>query len=703
MDEREMLQQIRRSAEQVDIPDALYPDAIEQQLMEQQNRKTGKRARIHRMTRRWGQIAAALALMICGGAVFAVTQLVPLQEKNSKDMANQENIQQESASDSASEQSAGSQITESDHVDHSRVEELGDMYHQADSYGEIYGMVSGQWIRKSLDRFFSFSRDEGDILYETEGAASGDSNQAAGDISNSISSPATDKDYSDTNLVTEGVDEGDTVKTDGDYIYTIEESKVVITDIRDGALEIAAEITPGGIKPSDDILELYVEKNTLMVVLQSEETELEYEEDAADTLSSTDLARNVMYWNEGKGYTSVIVYDISDRSDPQEVGRMTQDGSYETSRRIGDKVYLFTYYQLEMPDSLPWNAVREENAGEWLPRVNGSVVGCDDVYLPDEGSRGLLIASVDIAEPEETLDSLFIVDGGASVYASTDVLYLYRQSYDRSIKTQIARFNLLSDGCIEPVEATEVKGAVQDTFALNEHEGYLRVLTTDWSDGTDVNYLYVLDENMELAGSIGGIAPGEEIYSARFFGNIGYFVTYRNTDPLFTVDLSDPEHPEIIGELKMTGFSEYLHFWDENHLIGIGYETDPESGDRQGLKLSMFNISDPANVTEEAKYVLSTEDYSDALYEYKKVLISPDRNIIGFSSDDYDRYESQYNVFSYENGSFVQKMAQEVDTFDSRGIYSQDTLYLLEYVGNNCYGIDSYDMNNGFSLLKERE
>lgn len=720
MDERDMLKQIRRSAEQVDIPDALYPDAIEQKLHEQQNRegrqnKKGQRSKegqqnkegrqkagkIHRLGRRWGQIAAALALVICGGAVFGVTHLATQQNKNAGGYgtSGQEQYSQaDMAEGIAPEQPENAASAESAHEEHTRVEEVGDMYHQAGSYGEIYAMMGRQWIRNSVDEFFgSFGKEE--IIYDTDRSEGEAAESGSGNDSSAVADG-----YSSTNLVTEGVDEGDVFKTDGDYIYTIEGTKVVITDIRDGALEQVAEISPRGVQPADDLLELYVEKDTLILVFQSVEADLEYDTEDTEDAASEDVAPSVMYWEEGDCRTAVIVYDISDRTDPRETGRMLQDGSYETSRRIGDMLYLITCYRMEMPDIMPWNAVREEYAGEWLPQVNGSVVDCEDVYLPEEGTQGLLIASVDIEEPGETLDSLFIVDGGAEVYASADTLYLYRATYNMGSKTQIARFDLLSDGCIEPADAAVVKGTVRDTFALNEHEGYLRVLTTDWSDSADVNYLYILDENMELSGSIEGIAPGEEIYAARFFGDVGYFVTYRNMDPLFTVDLSDPEDPRIIGELEITGFSEYLHFWDEDHLVGIGYETDPETGERLGLKLSMFDISDPANVTEEAKYVLSTEDYSDALYEYKKVLISPEKNLIGFASGSYDRYVmAQYNVFSYENGSFVPQMAEEVSTSDTRGMYSGDTLYLLECTGNSCYGISSYDMNNGFALDKERE
>lgn len=689
MDERDMLKQIRQSAEQVDIPDALYPDAVEQRLREQQKNGGSKKAsRFRRNVRRWGQLAAALALVVCAGAVFAVTQMVPHQE-----LSNMSDAAPEAADQNGMSYNSAPEV----HQEHSRIEEMGDMYHLADGYGEVYAMLGKQYLRDVVERFYGSFRYDSDMKeYENSSGADG----AVGSPDPAVSGDVffgEKNDFSDTNVVTEGVDEGDTVKTDGDYIYTIENDRIVITDIRDGALEKLTEIMPDQTAPADDFRELYVQKDVLLLVLQSTDSSMGAGRSESASMADTD---DIYYWDPGECSTTVIAYDISDRRKPVEMGRMTQDGSYETSRRIGDTFYLFTYYNLEMPAVAPWNATRGEYLGEWLPMINGAVIGSDDIYLPEEGERGLVISSVDISDPGKTQDSLFIVDGGAEVYMAQDALYLYRSVYNGGSKTQIAAFALLEDGCIEPMGSNAVKGSVRDTFAINEHDGYLRVLTSDWTDGEDVNRLYILDQNMQLAGSIGGIAPGEEIYAARFFGDIGYFVTYRNTDPLFTVDLSDPRHPEIIGELKVTGFSEYLHFWDEEHLVGIGYETDPESGRREGVKLSMFNISDPANVTEEAKYVLSTEDYSNALYAYKEVLIAPGRNLIGFASESYEEDEVQYNVFSYEDGSFVPKLKEEIRSmYNSRGLYSGNTLYLV--LGYD--GIRSYDMDNGYTFVKERE
>ena len=136
---------------------------------------------------------------------------------------------------------------------------------------------------------------------------------------------------------------------------------------------------------------------------------------------------------------------------------------------------------------------------------------------------------------------------------------------------------------------------------------------------------------MKGSGIIEDLAFGESIQSARFLGDTGYFVTYKQVDPLFSVDLKDPENPKVIGELKVTGFSEYLHFYGENKLLGIGQETDPDTGELRGIKLSMFDISNPADVKEVDKIVLKDIDIYSPQDNYRSVMIDADENIIGFA------------------------------------------------------------------------
>ena len=199
------------------------------------------------------------------------------------------------------------------------------------------------------------------------------------------------------------------------------------------------------------------------------------------------------------------------------------------------------------------------------------------------------------------------------------------------------------------------------------------------------NRVYVLDENLQVTGKLTGLAKGEQIYAARFTGETGYFVTYRNTDPLFTVDFSDPQNPKVIGELKVSGFSEYLHFWSHDMLLGIGMETDPQSGETIGVKLSMFDISDPGKVKEEAKLVLKDVTYCDAMYDYKAVLADPEKNLIAFTAEAYRQgYQKSYRVVSYEKGKFISRIERTLAAgqyaYDSgrwRSVYVKDRLYLV--------------------------
>ena len=205
---------------------------------------------------------------------------------------------------------------------------------------------------------------------------------------------------------------------------------------------------------------------------------------------------------------------------------------------------------------------------------------------------------------------------------------------------------------------------------------------------------------MKMTGKLENIAEGEEIYAARYLGNMAYFVTYRNTDPLFAVDLSDVTKPELIGELKITGFSEYLHFWGKDKLVGIGYETDPKTGEQKGLKLTMFDISDPKDLKELNTVVLKNVDYSQALYEYKAVLAEADENLFGFTTEDYTTGQINYLLFSWENGAFKNLLTDKVsDNFsmdEYRGVYVGEMFYIV-----NRDGIRSYDRKNGYHFCKE--
>ena len=255
---------------------------------------------------------------------------------------------------------------------------------------------------------------------------------------------------------------------------------------------------------------------------------------------------------------------------------------------------------------------------------------------------------------------------------------------------------------ITPESAGTVKGYVDDSFCIDEDsEGNLRVATTTRSDnGDQESSLYILDKNLKKLGSLTDIAGNEGVKSCRFMGDIGYIVTFRNTDPLFTVDLSDPTNPVILSELTIPGFSEYLHYWGDGLLLGIGYDADVDDGATTGMKLSMFDVSDPKNTKEIAKLVLDV-DYSDILYgNYKSILIDPAKNLLGFTASDWGTEETDweesnyYMLFSYEEGEFKELNTEKLDYKDGyienvRGLYAGDFFYLVQ-----DEHIESYDMSD---------
>ena len=729
MNEQEILTQLRKAAEEIEIPEALKPEQIEKQLQEQKAKQQQENQHLEPKKskkiipwRRLGSMVAVLALVVCSGIYITVTRV----DKNSG------TGQTDSIAMTDTQQTVG-EAGETEEAEHVDVASLGTMYHRASDYKEVYQtLLKGyqqNWIEEETSAETSYAasgamNSGSDKYYYSDGTEYG---SAVADLSEG--SKEGGKDYSTTNLQMEGVDESDIAKIDGSYIYTVEDKYIVITDIRDGKLEEVTRFLPKDCGAADRVMEIYVDGDQLILVVQGYETSLSESSKAGSDKENSDKESSdeeiavsdasedsaFCYKMNGKSTTQIQVYSIVDRKNPEFEGRLIQDGYYNTSRKIGDVVYLFTQYNMTsdvtsyvekkhgVEDLKEGNGV-SSLAEAVIPKVNGEKVAASEIYLPESsGESGILVSSLDVNKPDKVLDSKLVISGYAQTYISKDALYLYEEDYDGAMITNIAKF-ALDEGRISGVAAAAVSGYVRDTFAINASDGYLRVLTTDYSTEDEVNALYILDENMKLTGQLTGIAPGEEIYAARFMGNTGYFVTYRNTDPLFTVDLSDPAKPEIIGELKVTGFSEYLHFWDDTHLLGIGYESDEKTGNIENFKLSMFNIENPGEVTEEAKLVLKDVDYSEALYDYKSVIISKDKNLIGLVCEDYSssRTKQTYQIYSYENGTF-KKQAEipginGVNYENVRGMYSGNVFYL--WINDN---ITSYDMTDGFKKIKERE
>ena len=647
MDQKELLDKIRHSAEGIEIPEQLTPQSVEEKLKREAQQKKIQRRKI---MIRWMEAAAVLAIVAAGGTQ---TELY----KQWKEPA--------LSSEADMEKPVAEQDTESS-VQPEEVDASGE-FKQADSEEELY-----KTLRELEKQTGSYARG-GDVMLLEESAEITTMDAGAADTA-ANQKVTGEADYSQTNVREAGVDEGDVVKTDGSYLYILKSSgSVRIVDIRGTKMKEIAEIQPE--KLNESIEDLYLDGDRLMLVTTGYENSMEE-------------AESDMYTVNRYQYTALTVYDITEREHPEMTGRITQEGDYRQSRKNGDYVYLLTQYSPSLGDSFEDSSV--------MPLVNEQKLAISDVYLPDQTSQPdyLVASGINIQDPENVISSKAIVSGAADFYMSSDNLFICNNNWnDGKSSTEILRF-ACEDGEITAGAMCELPGFLNDTFSLDEYQGYLRVLLTEDSNG-ESNSLYILDADMQVTGAIRDLADGETIRSARFMGTIAYFVTFRQTDPLFCADLSDPDNPQILSELKLTGFSSYLHPYGDHLLLGVGYEAEEETGSQTGVKLSMFDISEPSQVEEQDKYVIKGASYLPSDYDYKAILADGEKNLIAFVCD------GEYLVFSYDEEKGFQNLLtytmSDWEYWDGdascRGVYAGDEFYIVDQDEVLCF-----DMNQDFTL-----
>lgn len=503
------------------------------------------------------------------------------------------------------------------------------------------------------------------------------------------------KEYSRTNEQVEGVSEGDIVKTDGNYIYSLQQSKseLFIVKAVDGEMEQTASFK---LDDNSTASEMYLHDDKLVLILESGGGMTVFGASCGVYGEKEDAS----YCLPSKSITKIVTLDVSDKENIRKLGEITLDGNYSSSRISEGYLYIFSYF-------IPSQEIDKNNKESYIPSVNGEFVEPQDIYLPriEETQGYLVVASVNLEHPEAVQDSKAVMMYGQLFYVSSNNIYVVEPRWeniadntDNGIvsssainKTWITKI-AYSTGSITPVTAGELEGNINDRFSLDEYQGYLRVVATktDQQTGDTSNSLYILDESLQVTGKVEGLARGESIYSARFMGDTGYFVTYRQVDPLFSVDLTDVTNPVVLGELKVSGFSEYLHFYGENQLLGMGWETGSGSI-REGLKLSLFDISDPAEVVEKDKKVLTDVTDCPGLYNPKAVCIDSSKNIIGFQAftslpaseagyQQYNNMESYYYTYSYQpETGFVKTSETKVsDYYWVRGLFIKDVLYIVD-------------------------
>ncbi len=482
--------------------------------------------------------------------------------------------------------------------------------------------------------------------------------------------------YSQTNTQVDGVDEADIIKTDGKYIYYVADKKIVIVDIQNSNNSKKVSEIPFE-KNDTYVREIYVKRDKLVIIASKNEIKTE-------TRSIYETA-DVAYVDGIKIKTIAIVYNIQNREKPEEERRVELEGTYISSRMIGDNIYFATskYISnaLNMVKRYPIEELKED---DYKPIYLDTAISQESKYIPfneiqyfddTDITNYLIVAGFDIGKKEAANVETFL-GAGETIYSSNKNMYIAKiiTTYDINTytllgyNTKIIKFKL-DNGNITYQKDTTINGKILNQFSMDEdtNENF-RIATTQEIQGSIENMLYILDKDLKGVGNLTGLANGEKIYSVRYMGDKAYIVTFKQVDPLFVIDLSDPKNPQKLGELKIPGYSTYLHPYDENHIIGLGYDTkeNGETTQNNGLKLSMFDITDVNNpkelFTEKIGNIYTS---SEAIYNHKAILYLKEKNIIAFSIKTYQNQKNISKALLYEidlNKGFILKNEYAEDT-----------------------------------------
>jgi uncharacterized secreted protein with C-terminal beta-propeller domain len=498
----------------------------------------------------------------------------------------------------------------------------------------------------------------------------GEMEDAAGDADGAVaaSEPGTERefvegeDYSGTNVQEQGVDEPDHVKTDGRTLYVVTEGQLNVLDVTGETPEL---LTTVPLRDAWDA-QLLLDGDRLLVTSSAYGAiPFEGERVAGDVLP-------IPGWG---GVTSVTLLDVSDPSDPVAVERLTVDGATLSSRLVDGVARVVVRTE---QGNLPWvypqgsgiraertaleanrEVIRDSVAEDWIPwfvhetadgdETEGPLLTCDRITHPQDfaGLGVLTVLTVDLegGELRPGPEALGVLAGGDTVYASPDTLYVAttqwvdwegmseraRNRRADEMTTEIHAFDISDPRTVGYLGAGVVPGTLLNQWAMSEYEGVLRVASTigdpwGWGGGSRpsesaVTTLALEDDALVTLGQVTGLGLTERIYSVRFIGDIGYVVTFRETDPLYTLDLSDPSDPTVVGELKILGYSAYLHPMGDDLLLGVGQDADLQ-GQTQGTQLSLFDVSDLSDPQRIDQVTLS-DGSSEVEYDHRAFLHWP--------------------------------------------------------------------------------
>ena len=460
--------------------------------------------------------------------------------------------------------------------------------------------------------------------------------------------------HSTTNVQEAGVDEPDIVKTDGTRIVAVAHARVHLVDLFGGKMTLRKTL------PDPDVRNVFLSGDRLLV----------FRGQTAETFGPG------MRW---AGQQSVLtMYDISNLSDPELLATLTIDGDVLDARLVGTQVRVATVSSPDVDAPSPTYtrtgrisatskaelraAVARTTVDDWIPTYTlrdgagapvsrGRLVECADLARPEKfsGLDTVAVSSFDMGSALESRQTVGVVAGGQQIYATDASTYVSTTDWNPegfTAKTTLHKFVTAQSGVSSYLGSGEVPGTLLNQYAMSEYHGVLRVASTvserrGWANPRPVTEgmvttLQEQDGTLRQLGQVGGLGreDNESIHAVRFIEERGYVVTFRQTDPLYVLDLRDPAALKVVGELKIPGYSGYLHPIGENLLLGVG-----QSGQRE-VQFSLFDIGDPA-----APRRIDTETYGSgaaaAEFDPRAFLYWPHRDLVVAPMTSYDSSQGE--------------------------------------------------------------
>ena len=517
------------------------------------------------------------------------------------------------------------------------LQKISDSYSSEGS--KIAAFVISPYISSVFGSIFNNFSSSIDIDTNYKSSSSGDYSIESSDImtdSTTLDSATdsfqeeTSTDYSTTNLQVENVDEADIVKTDGEYVYSLSNDTVYITYARNAAdMAVVSKIEEpqSNMYPED----LIIQNNKLIVISGNNDK------------------------------TIVRIYDLTDKSNPNKIKQFELSKKYYTSRFLNGNLYVISSGLIDEEDNLQYI-----EDGENVNPDEPNAYKIKDIYSRYQ----TIIASYNLNEVDSKIKVQSYLINIENAYISENNMYLIDEEYSggsnptlanlygikgvfglkdieiesRTASSSIYKFNFKDDGTVEYQTKTTVKGTTIDQFSLDEKDGNLRVALYT----TDGSRVVVLDNDLKQIGESRYLAKGETMYSARFMGDRAYLVTYKTVDPLYSIDLSDPTYPKVLGELKIPGYSTYLQPYDENHIIGFGFQTSENvyrnsygrvtttSTRITGMKMALFDVSDVSNPKVISEQVIGDSKTNSTILEnHKALLFDKEKNLLAIPIKNY--------------------------------------------------------------------